>query len=199
MILSENLHPTTKVSWWSTGFSGGCESEVPCNTYADNVPLTLGAKEEEEFPEVVNETCYLHPFRLAVSPDGLSSLEEVLNLGEAGLYGVLAVTCGKLVRAIPTSGSDSSTRVFKSSIASQTPIQPRLRLLKSTRALMLNAIVCFSKGMVRQGEVGSMVESAHRAAPCRNSLHGRTRCRSRGRTLSPSLCRMQSHRPRGGL
>lgn len=85
MILSENLHPTTKVSCWSTGFSGGCESEVPYNTYTDNVPLTLGAKEEEELPEVVNETSYLHPFRLTVSPDGLGSLEEVLNLGEAGL------------------------------------------------------------------------------------------------------------------
>ena len=85
MILSENLHPTTKVSCWSTGFSEGMESNITGDTHADNVPLSLGAKEKEELADVMNKTRDLHPFRLAISPNGLSSLEEMLNLGEARL------------------------------------------------------------------------------------------------------------------
>ena len=55
------------------------------HTYADNIPLTLGAKEVEELAEIVNEARDLHPLRLAVPSDGLRRLQEVLNLREARL------------------------------------------------------------------------------------------------------------------
>ena len=55
------------------------------HTYADNIPLTLGAKEVEELAEIVNEARNLHPLRLSISADSLRGLKKVLDLGEAGL------------------------------------------------------------------------------------------------------------------
>lgn len=42
---------------------------------SDDVPLTLGSKKEQKFSEVVHEPGYLHPFRFAVSADGLGGLQ----------------------------------------------------------------------------------------------------------------------------
>jgi hypothetical protein len=47
---------------------------------ANDVPLALGSKEEQEFSQVVNEPCDLHPFGLSVPSDGLRSLQQVLDL-----------------------------------------------------------------------------------------------------------------------
>ena len=46
----------------------------------DDVPLTLGPKEEQEFSQVVNESGDLHPLRLSVSPDGFRGLQQMLDL-----------------------------------------------------------------------------------------------------------------------
>ena len=56
----------------------GAQDEL--HTYADNIPLTLGAKEVEELAEVVHEAGELHPLGLPITTDGLRSLEEVLDL-----------------------------------------------------------------------------------------------------------------------
>jgi hypothetical protein len=45
----------------------------------------LRAKEIQKLAEVVYEPGDLHPFGLSVSPDGLGSLKEVLDLREFGL------------------------------------------------------------------------------------------------------------------
>jgi len=47
---------------------------------ADDVPLTLRPKEEQEFSQVVNESGDLHPLRLSVSPNGFRGLQQMLDL-----------------------------------------------------------------------------------------------------------------------
>jgi hypothetical protein len=46
----------------------------------DDVPLTLGAKEEQKFSQIVDEAGYLHPLRLSVSSNGLGSLQQMFDL-----------------------------------------------------------------------------------------------------------------------
>jgi hypothetical protein len=82
----------------------------------------LRAKEIQKLAEVVYEPGDLHPFGLSVSPDGLGSLEEVLDLREFGLKDRLprkSVRCSR--ESSHTSGSESSTNVLSFSIASQIP------------------------------------------------------------------------------
>lgn len=47
---------------------------------SNDVPLALGSKEEQEFSQIVNEPGNLHPFGLSILPNGLRSLQQVLNL-----------------------------------------------------------------------------------------------------------------------
>jgi hypothetical protein len=42
---------------------------------ADNVPLALGAVEEEELAEVMNESGQLHPSRFSIAADGFCGLQ----------------------------------------------------------------------------------------------------------------------------
>jgi hypothetical protein len=49
------------------------------------VPLPLSIEEEKQLAEIVNETCELHPAGLAVSPNSLRRLEEMLDLREGGV------------------------------------------------------------------------------------------------------------------
>lgn len=53
---------------------------------ADDVPLPLGAKEAEELAEVMDEPGELHPVGLAVPPDRLGRLEEVLDLTDGRVW-----------------------------------------------------------------------------------------------------------------
>lgn len=52
---------------------------------ADNIPLATGVEEEEQFAEIVDQARELHPARLAVTPDGLGGLEEVVDLREGSV------------------------------------------------------------------------------------------------------------------
>jgi hypothetical protein len=53
---------------------------------ADDVPLSLRAEEDEELAEVVHEPGDLHPVRLAVAPERLRRLEEVLELPDGCVW-----------------------------------------------------------------------------------------------------------------
>jgi len=54
-------------------------------TYADDVPLTLTAKEEQEFAEIVDKSGHLHPFWFAIPSDGFCCLQKMFDLGQLGL------------------------------------------------------------------------------------------------------------------
>ena len=52
---------------------------------SNDIPLTLGSKKEQKFSQVVDESGYLHPFRFAVSPNGLGGLQQMFDLRDGRL------------------------------------------------------------------------------------------------------------------
>ena len=67
----------------------------------NDVPLALGVEEEEELSEVVDEAGNLHPSWLAVTSDGLGTLEQMLDLAELGV-GVALIDQGvELLHGLP--------------------------------------------------------------------------------------------------
>lgn len=68
---------------------------------SDDIPLTLGVEEVEQLAQVVDETGQLHPAGLAVAADGLGGLQEVLDLGEAGVRVGLVDEGVELLHGLP--------------------------------------------------------------------------------------------------
>ncbi len=106
--------------------SNNAEAHGQSQTYPDDVPLPLGAKEVEKLAEIMDEARDLHPLRLSISADSLRGLQEVFDLREAGLEERSSVSSKHFAKRngrTRTSGSESSTSVFSFSMASQIPVR----------------------------------------------------------------------------
>ncbi len=61
-------------------YYSGRKSATDRESIAHNVPLPIGAVEEEQFSKVVDQACELHPAWLIVATDCLGGLKEVFDL-----------------------------------------------------------------------------------------------------------------------
>lgn len=62
------------------------ETKTDGESVTNDIPLALCVEEVEQLAQVVDEAGQLHPAGLAVAADSFCGLEEVLDLGEAGVW-----------------------------------------------------------------------------------------------------------------
>lgn len=96
---------------------------------ADDVPLALRVVEEQQLAQVVDEARELHPARLAVAPDRLGALQQVLDLAQRRVRVALVDQRVELLHGLPDRHLLARPRRRVEAVARRQVVRHRLLLV----------------------------------------------------------------------